>query len=361
MRGLIDSTLREGGQMVGVNFTLAEKLNIVHGLDRIGIEEIEIGIATGYDQELSEVFRGCRSEKIKARLALWSRCLAEDIDLAADLRPDVLSLSIPGSDLHIEKKLGRDRAWVLTRVSESVKRARTRGLGYISLGIEDATRSDPAFLEKIITTAQRAGVARVRLADTVGIASPVELTGLLGRLRKVTPVPLAVHCHNDFGMASANTICALECGADWGDVTVYGIGERAGNARLEEVAGFLALRGQRGYAIKELKGLVALVANCCGKKIDPHHPLVGDKIFHCETGLHLQGLEIDSSTYEAYPPEAVGAGRKLLYGSKIGQRQWRRLAAELTPVAASLIKGGIRPVQNGTADSRDPHATSLCW
>jgi homocitrate synthase NifV len=329
MQGLIDSTLREGGQMVGINFRLEEKLAVIRALDRIGIEEIEVGVVTSFDPDLPRLLRQCRQEGIKARLALWSRCRPEDIELAGRLKPDVLSLSVPGSDLHIEKKLGRTRTWILGRVRAGLEQARAQGLAYLSLGIEDATRSEPAFLEKIVATAAAAGVDRVRLADTVGVATPAELCQLVLGLKAKFRLALGVHCHNDFGMASANTIAALECGADWGDVTVYGIGERAGNARLEEVAGFLALRRAGGYALREVKDLVGLVAIYGGKEIDPHRPVVGEKIFHCETGLHLQGLEVDSSTYEAYPPEAVGAGRKLIYGGKIGRREWRRLTADL--------------------------------
>jgi len=317
--------------MVGVNFRLEEKLAIIHALDRIAIEEIEVGVATAYDRDLPELIRRSRNEGIKARLALWSRCRPEDIARAGVLKPDVLSLSIPGSDLHIEKKLGRDRAWVLARVSEGVAQGRALGIPYLSLGIEDSTRSDPSFLEAIIATAQTAGIARIRLADTVGIATPLDLSRLLLRLKTKFRVSLGVHCHNDFGMASANTVTALDSGADWADVTVYGIGERAGNARLEEVAAHRVLQRGHHYELRELKGLVGLVAGCCGKRIDPHHPVVGEKIFQCETGLHLQGLEVDTATYEAYPPEVVGSERKLVYGNKIGRRQWRRLLAGHQP------------------------------
>jgi homocitrate synthase NifV len=327
MKRLIDSTLREGGQMVGVNFRLAEKLAIIRGLDRIGIEEIEVGVATAFDRDLPEVFRRCRAERTKARLALWSRCRPEDIAQAGVLKPDVLSLSVPGSDLHIEKKLGRDRGWVLARVREGVAQARTLGIPFLSLGIEDATRSEPPFLEEIIATAQAAGAERIRLADTVGVATPLDLSRLLRRLEAKFRLSLAVHCHNDFGMASANSVTALESGAEWADVTIYGIGERAGNARLEEVAAHLVLQGGHRYELRELKELVGLVAGCCGKSLDPHHPVVGEKIFQCETGLHLQGLEVDTATYEAYPPEVVGSERKLVYGGKIGRRQWHGLMA----------------------------------
>ena len=319
MKGIIDSTLREGSQMVGVSFSLADKLAIITGLDKIGVEELEIGVASRYDHDLSELLRQARANRIKARLALWCRCRPEDITCAAALEPDVISLSIPGSDLHISKKLNKSREWVLATASSSIKQARENGLGYVSLGIEDATRADPVFLEKIIATAQAAGIDRIRLADTVGIATPLSLANLVTQLKGRFEVEIGVHCHNDFGMATANSMAALDGGADWADVTVYGIGERTGNARLEELAGFLGIRRGHNYDLAPLKGLVREVALLCGRPLDDHHPVVGSRIFACETGLHLQGLRREPATYEPYPPETVGLKRQLLFGSKIGR------------------------------------------
>ncbi|MEN8142588.1 MAG: pyruvate carboxyltransferase [Thermodesulfobacteriota bacterium] len=319
MKGLIDSTLREGSQMVGASFSLDDKLAIVKRVDKIGVEELEIGVVTRYDRDLPELIRQCRAAKVQARLALWSRCRPEDIACASALKPDVLSLSIPGSDLHISKKLNKSRDWVLDRVSGSIKQARESGLGYISLGIEDATRADLAFLEEIIATAQKAGVDRIRLADTVGVATPLELAGQVTHLKEQFGIEIGVHCHNDFGMATANSLAALDGGADWADVTVYGIGERVGNARLEELAGFLAIRRGQNYDLAPLKELTREVALLCGRPLDDHHPVVGSRIFACETGLHLQGLRREPATYEPYPPETVGLKRQILFGSKTGR------------------------------------------
>lgn len=321
MRGLIDSTLREGSQMVGVNFTLADKLALLGGLEEIGVEELEIGVATRYDHDLPELLRYCRGNNFQARTALWCRCLPEDIACAAALKPAVLSLSIPGSDLHIRKKLNKSRQWVLEAVSCGVHQARGAGLGYISLGIEDATRSDATFLEKIVATALAAGASRVRLADTVGVATPATLADQVAKLKEKFAIEIGVHCHNDFGMATANSLAALEAGADYADVTILGIGERAGNARLEEVSGFLALRDGRPYNTAALRPPAELLATLLGWQINPARPVIGARIFHCESGLHLQGLRKDASTYEPYAPEMVGRERQLLLGAKIGRRE----------------------------------------
>jgi homocitrate synthase NifV len=321
MKGLIDSTLREGSQTVGISFSLEEKKQILAGLLRVGVEEIEIGVATPLDQDLGEQIRFARENEANSRLALWCRCRNEDIDYAASLHPDVLSLSIPGSDLHIQKKLGKSRQWVLNTIEACVSRAVSCGIRTISLGIEDATRTDASFLKEMVQKAVVAGVHRIRLADTVGISSPGEIAENVQGLKSRFPIDVGVHCHNDFGMASANSLAALDAGADWADVTVLGLGERTGNAKLEEVAGYLAIRRQCIYKIDAILPLAEVVAEASKRDIVPHHPLLGANIFHCETGLHIQGLERDSRTYEPYPPELVGARRQLFWGSKIGRKE----------------------------------------
>ena len=319
MQGLIDSTLREGSQTFGLSFNLAQKKGIFAGLCRVGIEEIEIGLATPMDEELPELVEFCRAHDPDRRIALWCRCRMDDILFAATIKPNVLSLSIPVSELHITKKLDRDPAWALVAVRSAVLEARRLGFKIISLGLEDATRAERSFLDKMVKTAIDAGVDRLRLADTVGIASPIEIIELVKRIKSFGSVEVGVHMHNDFGMATANSLAALDAGAEWADVTILGLGERAGNARLEELAGYLALRRKNSYCLEVIPGLAKTVAAVCGRTISPHKPILGEKIFYCETGLHLQGLEKDPSTYEPFAPESVGARRRLQFGGKIGR------------------------------------------
>ncbi|RJX31487.1 MAG: pyruvate carboxyltransferase [Desulfurivibrio sp.] len=324
MKGLIDSTLREGEQAPGVFFPLAVKIRIARLLARIGIEEIELGIATPYDEELPTLLRILRRMVRSSRLALWSRCVAADIDFAATLAPDILSLSIPASDLHIFEKLGRSRSWVRETLASAIRRSLAKGIPAVSVGLEDASRADEDFLGQLIQTAEQAGAARVRLADTVGIMSPAAIAGLVRRISRITRLEIGVHTHNDFGMATANAIAALQAGADWADATVLGIGERAGNSRLEEMAGYLALRGdRRPYKTEHLRSLCLTVAHAAARPIAGSHPVVGEEIFTCETGLHLQGLTRNPATYEPYEPERVGGQRRLLLGRKSGKRAIR--------------------------------------
>lgn len=327
MKGLIDTTLREGAQSVGVNFSRAEKIRIVHLLSEINIEEIELGLAADH-AEMGDLLAACRTIKGKTRFGLWCRCRPDDVAAAALLQPDVLSLSIPASDLHLEKRLRRNRQWAMESLRNSIGQAVAAKLPYISVGLEDASRADYSFLEQLSRIAEEAGAARIRLADTVGAGSPEMTKEMVNRLRKATTLEIAIHAHNDFGMATANTIAALDAGADWGDVSVLGLGERAGLAKLEEVAGFLAIqRGQINYRTDLLKNLCYTVSQAANRAIAPHHPVIGEAIFTCETGLHLQGLMREPNTYEPFAPNIVGGKRKLLFGVKTGNRAIQELLA----------------------------------
>ncbi len=321
MKGIIDSTLREGAQTPGVAFSLAARVAIARLLDRLGIEEIELGIATPRDRDLNELMRRCRGAIRSSRLALWCRCRPEDIDHAVRLGPDVLSLSIPASDLHIHDRLGRDRQWVEEKLRQAIEQAIHRGIPLVSVGLEDATRAEPPFLIRLARIAAEAGAQRLRLADTVGIASPAMITSLVREMARCCPLDIGVHTHNDFGMATANAIAALEAGAHWVDATVLGLGERAGNSRLEEIVGYLALgRDSRSYRTQYLRSLCAMVAKTANRPIADTHPVVGEAIFTCETGLHLQGLLRNPATYEPYDPIRVGGQRRLLFGGKTGKK-----------------------------------------
>ena len=324
---IIDTTLREGEQTPGVSFSLDQKKRIIDGLVAAGVSEIEIGLAAPVSTDTAELAGYCRAKHPGLSISLWSRCRQEDIDHGARIRPDVLSLSIPVSDLHIEQKMEKDRSWVEHTLVDSVSRARGSGLA-VSLGFEDATRADQGYLLHLARLAEQSGVSRIRLADTVGIASPLVVQGLVKALKGVLlECEIGVHTHNDFGMASANAITALECGAQWADATILGLGERTGCARLEELVGYLQLsKKQSRLNIAALKDLAVEVAHYAGRDISPTRPLLGDDIFACETGLHLHGIIANPETYEAFAPESVGAGRKLIFGSKIGRRALQHLS-----------------------------------
>ncbi len=319
---LIDSTLREGEQTPSVFFADEDKCNIVEGLYRVGVEEIELGIATPVNTYLPRLVKEARRRTVEScRLSLWCRCKAEDIAFAATCSPDVLSLSIPVSDAHIRERLGKDRTWITTTLASSIKQALAAGIPAVAVGMEDASRADIDFLLVTAKIAEQHGATRIRMADTVGICSPARMTKLIQAVKETVSLSLAVHCHNDFGMATANSIAALEAGADSLDATVLGLGERAGNCRLEEVIGYLALvLGDKRYHPEFLPELCQLVAKAAGKDIAGNHPLVGSAIFTCESGLHQHGLTVNPDIYEPYAPERVGGTRRLRFGEKTGAR-----------------------------------------
>lgn len=288
---------------------------------------------------------------------MWSRCREEDIEFAHFCKPDVLSLSIPVSDVLLLEKLRRNRQWVLDRIVQCVSYALKLGFESVRLGMEDAVRADLDFLLHAVGTACGAGVACIRLADTVGTASPLMVAELIGKAAKKSTVPLGFHSHNDFGMATANAITALESGAQSVDATVLGIGERAGNCRLEELVGYLCLqKGIEHYRPERLRSLCDSVAEAANVSISPLHPLVGEKIFTCDTGLHVQGLLMNPVTYEPYDPVRIGCDRTLLFGGKTGRRavqmKLESLGVSLTVEEADLlvreirlmVKSGARPL-----------------
>ena len=346
--GIIDSTLREGEQTPGIRLNRENRRHVIACLHRVGVDEIELGISSPSCRNLPRLVADARKITAEScRLGLWCRCLEDDISFAALCRPDVLSLSIPVSDLHITQRLKKNRDWVRKTITESIGQALGLDIPYISMGLEDASRADPEFLLEAASIAQENGAGRVRLADTVGICSPGAVTNLVALLKNSLKIDIGVHCHNDFGMATANSIAALESGARWIDVTVLGLGERAGNGRLEEVAGYLSLvLGNRRYHPEHLPQLCRYVSRVTKIPIHGNHPIIGEKIFTCETGLHQHGLAVNPATYEPYDPRQVGRERKIRFGHKTGTRAMAlhlaRLGFQLDEKQVRLITGRIR-------------------
>ena len=357
---IIDTTLREGEQTPGVAFSLGEKTAILDLLAAIGIDEAEIGISSPLVPSLDFLIRHCRAHHPQLVLSLWCRCRQEDIDWAGRLQPDILSLSIPVSDLHLRERLGKDRDWARSRMTASIADAVAAGLK-VAVGFEDATRAEPSFLREMAILAERAGACRLRLADTVGIGSPATIAGLVRDIALVTgDVDLGVHTHNDFGMATANAVAALEAGAVWVDATVLGLGERAGCARLEELVGYIGLvGGDSGLYPDRLRPLAEFVAARAKLDPDPMRPVIGTAIFTCDTGLHLQGLQENPATYEPYPPEAVGAERRLLFGAKCGRKALQqRLAGIGRSPDTERLDQAIAVIRNRSRSLRAPLSDS---
>jgi homocitrate synthase NifV len=316
---IIDCTLREGQQASGVYFSRDERRQIIAALGAFGVDEIEIGPAAP-DSGMAEIVLDIRQLAPNAQSSVWCRCLERDVELAIADGSDAISISLPISDLHIEKRLHKTRQWALDQVAATSAMVKSAGRSiYLSLGLEDATRADPDFLFEVVRQADACGFDRVRLADTVGIITPSAAMTLYKSLRSMTHMSLGIHAHNDFGMATANEISALEAGADWADASVLGLGERAGIAKLEELGGYLAIRqGHCEYDVKLLAPLVDFVAKITHTVVSPRHPIVGEKLFHCESGIHIDGLSKSEEMYQAFSPALLGQRWRRSLGMKAG-------------------------------------------
>ncbi len=333
MAQLLDTTLREGEQAFGVYFSPGLKRRLLFGLMMAGVEEIEIGCAGAED--LAPLLAWARARRAaiggNTRFSVWMRLREEDMRLAEALQPDAVNVGAPASDAHLQKRMRLHKREMLRKVREGAALARDMGLR-LSLGLEDASRADSSFLCDMAATAAAAGAFRVRLADTVGVLSPLQTAELVQRLRlAVGPeTQIAAHCHNDCGMATANALTGLDAGADWADASLLGLGERAGLARLEELAGTLTLvRHTHRYDMARLTELSRMLAQFLGRRLDPARPMLGDRIFAVESGLHVDGVGKDPQLFEPFSPERILAARVVALGKKSGRAAVRQRLEEL--------------------------------
>ena len=364
MVSICDTTLRDGEQAVGVAFSVGEKLEIARMLDEAGVPEIEAGTPVMGGDE-AEAVRAIAAAGLGARVTAWNRAVISDIEASLRAGVNAVSVSLPVSDIMIKRKLGRERAWVLRRLTESVSFAKDRSL-YVCAGAEDASRADMDFVMEYAALARECGADRLRFADTVGVLDPFTA---YARIKELADAGFTVefHAHNDFGLATANALAAARAGAEFLSATVLGLGERAGNAALEEVVMALKhlMKIDTGIRTEKLRAICEKAASASGRSIPCGKAIVGDKIFSHESGIHADGVLKCPATYEPYEPGEVGAVREIALGKHSGRsavmHRLSKIGVELNGVEADMLLAKVREM--GTRIKRtinDDDLLSLC-
>ncbi|MEM5345601.1 homocitrate synthase [Paraburkholderia azotifigens] len=341
-----DTTLRDGERTAGVAFRIEEKCAIASALSRAGVPELEIGSPAMGDDEMA-----CIAEivglNLDSRLIVWGRLTEGDLAAALRCNADIVHLSIPVSDIHLQHTLRQSRSWVLGQIARIVDIA-IRSHAKVSLGMEDASRAAPSFVMEVARCAQQHGVQRLRFADTVGVLEPFKTFHAIAALRVAVDLEIEIHAHDDLGLATANTLAALAAGATHASTTVNGLGERAGNAALEEVVMGTRhlLRRDTGVDTKALPDISLLVEQASGRAVSFNKSIVGRGVFTHEAGMRTDGLAKHSATYEGFDPAEVGRRRFTVLGKHSESQSVRdaydalgvRVSERLVPLLLARIR-----------------------
>lgn len=343
---IADTTLRDGEQTAGVVFSLEEKKRIAAMLDEIGVGELECGIPAMGAAEQSGV-RALVAMGLRARLITWNRALISDIQASIDCGIRAVDISLSVSDVQIAHKLRKSRQWVKEQLVEALDFCLRHDL-YVSVGAEDASRADPNFLVELMRIAKYRGADRFRFCDTLGILDPFSLYEKIRYLRSQVDLDMEVHCHNDLGMASANAIAGIRAGARFVSTTVNGLGERAGNAALEEVV--MGLKYSCGLDLgidtRRFAEISRYVGQASGRPVPDWKAVVGERVFSHESGLHADGVLKNPLNYEGFNPKEVGLDRHLVLGKHSGSQalvhRLGELGIELNRVESMALLDRVR-------------------
>ena len=347
---VLDTTLRDGEQTPGVALSADQKLEIARALDELGVDIIEAGAAITSEGERKAI-KLVSNAGLDAEICSFVRAARADIDAALACDVDSVHLVVPTSDIHLKYKLKKTRQEVKGMALDAAQYALDHGL-IVELSSEDASRTEYAFLLDVLSAAARLGVQRVCACDTVGVLTPEKSRELFSNLAKKLKVPVATHCHNDFGMATANTVSAVLGGAGEFHATINGLGERGGNAALEEVVLTLSkfYDIKTGVKLNQLYKVSNLVERITGMPVSPTKPVVGENAFAHGAGIHTHGVLAEPSTYEPIPPELVGQHRKIVFGKLSGshaiESELKRMGLKPTKKQVDEIFGQIAKLPN---------------
>ncbi|NOY11088.1 MAG: 2-isopropylmalate synthase [Archaeoglobi archaeon] len=346
---ILDTTLRDGEQTPGVSLSVEQKLMIAEALDRLGVDVIEAGTAIASEGEFQAI-KTISEAGLNAEICSFARIKFEDIDAAADANADSIFMVAPSSDIHISSKFpGKSREDIIEMSVRAIEYAKERGL-VVEFGGEDASRADFSFIIELYRHAVDAGADRLTFTDTVGVFTPEKAFETMKSLKENFSVPVAFHGHDDFGLATSNTVFAVKGGADEIHVAMNGLGERAGNAALEEVVMALEFL----YSIKTrinkemLYPTSKLVEKLTRVKVPPNKPIVGDNAFTHESGIHTSALLRNTQTYEPISPEVIGRKRSIILGKHAGRASVEVIMKEMgykaTPEQMKEILARIKEI-----------------
>ncbi len=315
---IFDTTLRDGEQTPGVALTVDEKIQIAQKLNNLGVDKIEVGFPASSKGEIESAKR-IGALDLDSTLVGLARSLKNDVDAVIDADLGYVHTFIGTSPLHRDYKLKMSKEKIIETAVGAIEYAKDHGLT-VEFSAEDATRTEKEFLTDIFGEAIDAGCDFLDVPDTVGVLTPVHARELITYLKDQFTIPISVHFHNDFGLATANTLTAIECGANQAHVTVNGLGERTGNCSLEELVMTLKIAYgiDLGLDTTRLYSLSHLVGRLTGVKMPVNKPIVGDNAFAHESGIHVHGILNNSSTYEPISPEMVGHSRRIVLGKHTG-------------------------------------------